>query len=72
MKPLNKPVTLVGLNHRGKNRVNTFGQNGQFNLKWKNENKIFVESLWDNFRIGEKLIPWGGWFELDKEVRIVE
>ena len=65
-----KTVTLVGLNHRGKNRVGTFGQDGKFILKRTDDNKIFVESLWDNFRLGEKLIPWGGWLEIDKEVRI--
>ena len=69
-----KFVTLKGLNKRGKNRISNYskdGFDGVFELKDQVDNKIFVESIEDNFRIGDKLVPWAGWLEIGVEIEVV-
>lgn len=69
-------VTLKGLNHRGKGRVATFGQDSKFVLLDTacrvRPNAILVESIEKKFRIGSELTTWSGWLEVGKEVEVLK
>jgi len=69
-----KFVTLKGLNQRGKSRVANFskdGFDGVFKLKDQEGQEILVESIEDNFSLGDKLVPWAGWLEIGVEIEVV-
>ncbi len=71
-----KRVILKGLNKRGKNRVAAHGSEfimtqDERPTQWGKRTAHF-ESVKESFRLGDKLVPWGGWLDIGTEVEIVE
>ena len=76
MKMEHPKIKIKGLNKRGKNRIETYSDDGIFflrrDLRPEGEEKILVGSLEKNFRLGRMLTEWAGWFDVGTEVEIVE
>jgi hypothetical protein len=69
-----KKIKIKGLTSKAKNRINTHSKDGIFFLREdaRQNNLILVESLTNDFRLGEILVPWAGWFFVNQDMEIVE